>query len=133
MTPFITTHNGLLCLPSFPQTSLSLRGKAGEDPQNHIMSFHLWCLSNNIVDYSIRLRLSQRTLMVLRPSGTLSCLMLLTLTSPHSLQCSFNTLSYSSTMTREWRSYYLVVRPQLPISQIIYMNGVIVVACVRSS
>ena len=28
-------------------------GKAGEDPQNHIMSFHLWCSSNNIVDDSI--------------------------------------------------------------------------------
>ena len=37
-------------------------GKAGEDPQNHIMSFHLWCSSNNIVDDSIQLRLFQRTL-----------------------------------------------------------------------
>ena len=30
-------------------------GKAGEDPQNHIMSFHLWCSFNNIVDDYIRL------------------------------------------------------------------------------
>ena len=37
-------------------------GKAGECPQNHIMTFHLWCLSNNIVDDSIRLRLLQCTL-----------------------------------------------------------------------
>ena len=27
--------------------------KAGECPQNHIMSFHLWCSSNNIVDYFV--------------------------------------------------------------------------------
>ena len=31
-------------------------------PQNHIMTFHLWCSSNNIVDDSIRLRLFQCTL-----------------------------------------------------------------------
>ena len=37
-------------------------GKAGECPQNHIMTFHLWCSSNNIVDDSIRLRLFQCTL-----------------------------------------------------------------------
>ena len=37
-------------------------GKAGEDPQNHIMSFHLWFSSNNIVDDSVRLRLLQCTL-----------------------------------------------------------------------
>ena len=28
-------------------------GKGREDPQNHIMSFHLWCSSKNIVDDSI--------------------------------------------------------------------------------
>ena len=32
-------------------------GKVGEDPQNHIMLFHLWCSSNYIVDESIELRL----------------------------------------------------------------------------
>ena len=37
-------------------------GKAGEYPQNHIMTFHLWCSSNKIIDDSIRLRLFQRTL-----------------------------------------------------------------------
>ena len=36
--------------------------KAGECRQNHIMTFHLWCSSNNIVDYSIRIRLFQCTL-----------------------------------------------------------------------
>ena len=37
-------------------------GKEGEDPQSHIISFCLWCSSNNIVDDSIQLRLFQRTL-----------------------------------------------------------------------
>ena len=37
-------------------------GKAEECPQNNIMTFHLWCSSNNIVDDSIRIRLFQCTL-----------------------------------------------------------------------
>jgi hypothetical protein len=37
-------------------------GKAGEDPNNHVMNFHLWCSSNSLMDDSIRLRLFQRTL-----------------------------------------------------------------------
>jgi hypothetical protein len=37
-------------------------GKLGEDPANHVMRFHLWCSSNNIMDDSIRLMLLQRTL-----------------------------------------------------------------------
>jgi hypothetical protein len=38
-------------------------GKAGEDPNNHVMNFHLWCSSNSLMDNSIHLRLFQRTLM----------------------------------------------------------------------
>jgi hypothetical protein len=34
-------------------------GKAGEDPKNHVMTFHLWCSSNSLMDDSIRLRLFQ--------------------------------------------------------------------------
>ena len=37
-------------------------GKAGEDPQAHVMTYHLWCSSNSWLDDSIRLRLFQRTL-----------------------------------------------------------------------
>jgi hypothetical protein len=37
-------------------------GKPGEDPNNHAMTFHLWCSSNSLMDDSIRLRLFQRTL-----------------------------------------------------------------------
>jgi hypothetical protein len=37
-------------------------GKAGEDPNNHVMTFHLWCSSNSLMDDSIRLCPFQRTL-----------------------------------------------------------------------
>ena len=45
-----------------PSDIPKFEGKVGECPQNHIMMFHLWCSSNNIIDDSIRLRLFQRTL-----------------------------------------------------------------------
>ena len=37
-------------------------GKSREDPQVHVMTYHLWCSSNSWVDDSIRLCLFQRTL-----------------------------------------------------------------------
>jgi hypothetical protein len=37
-------------------------GKPGDDPNNHVMTFHLWCSSNSLMDDSIRLHLFQRTL-----------------------------------------------------------------------
>ena len=45
-----------------PSDIAKFQGMVGEDPQNHIMYFHLWCSSNNIVDDSIKLRLLQHTL-----------------------------------------------------------------------
>ena len=37
-------------------------GKEKEDPQAHLMTYHLWCSSNSYVDDSIRLCLFQKTL-----------------------------------------------------------------------
>ena len=37
-------------------------GKQAEDLGNHIMTFHLWCSLNSIIDDIIWLRLFQRTL-----------------------------------------------------------------------
>jgi hypothetical protein len=34
-------------------------GKPGEDPNNHVMTFHLWCSSNSLMDDSIHLHLFQ--------------------------------------------------------------------------
>ena len=45
-----------------PSDIPKFEGKAGECPQNHIMKFHLWCSSNNIIDDSIRIILFQHTL-----------------------------------------------------------------------
>jgi hypothetical protein len=45
-----------------PSDIPKFEGKAGDDPANHVMTFHLWCSSNSIMDNSIRLRLFQRTL-----------------------------------------------------------------------
>jgi hypothetical protein len=36
--------------------------KYGEDPNNHVMNFNLWCSSNSLMDDSVRLRIFQRTL-----------------------------------------------------------------------
>jgi hypothetical protein len=36
--------------------------KPREDPNNHVITFHLWCSSNSLMDDAIRQRLFQRTL-----------------------------------------------------------------------
>jgi len=58
--------NYLLYWPLMPNKLPSdiskFEGKSGEDPSNHVMTYHLWCASNSIIDDSIRLRLFQRTL-----------------------------------------------------------------------
>ena len=58
-------HHQAFRLPmptKLPSDIPKFEGKAGECPQNHIMKFHLWFSSNNIVDNFIRLRLFQHTL-----------------------------------------------------------------------
>jgi hypothetical protein len=45
-----------------PSDILKFEGKNGEDPGDHVTTFHLWCSSNSLNDDSIRLRLFQRTL-----------------------------------------------------------------------
>jgi hypothetical protein len=49
-------------LAKIPSDIPKFDGKVGEDPNNHVMTFHLWCSSNSLMDDSIRLRLFQRTL-----------------------------------------------------------------------
>jgi hypothetical protein len=49
-------------------------GKNGEDPGDHVTTFHLWCSSNSLKDDSIRLRLFQRTLIGVACGGILSYL-----------------------------------------------------------
>jgi hypothetical protein len=63
------TNDPILHDPTWPTMPTKLpsdipkfEGKAGDDPANHVMTFHLWRSSNSIMDDSIRLRLFQRTL-----------------------------------------------------------------------
>jgi hypothetical protein len=49
-------------LAKLPSDIPKFDGKSREDPNNHVMTFHLWCSSNSLMDDSIRLRLFQWTL-----------------------------------------------------------------------
>ena len=53
----------IVFLAKFPSNIPKFDGKPREDPNNHVMTFHLWCSSNSLMDDSIRLRLFQLTLM----------------------------------------------------------------------
>jgi hypothetical protein len=62
--------NNLMChdptwppIPTkLPSEILKFEGKNGEDPDDHITTFHLGCSSKSLKDNSIRLRLFQHTL-----------------------------------------------------------------------
>ena len=44
-----------LAIPAkLPSDIPKFDGKAREDPNNHVMTFHLWCSSNSLMDDSIR-------------------------------------------------------------------------------
>ena len=45
-----------------PSNIPKFEGKDGEDPSDHVTTFHLWCSSSSLHDDSIRLRLFQCTL-----------------------------------------------------------------------
>jgi hypothetical protein len=63
------TNDPILHDPTWPAMPTKLpsdipkfEGKESDGPTNHVMTFHLWCSSNRIMDDSIRLRLFQCTL-----------------------------------------------------------------------
>ena len=49
-------------LVKLPSDIPKFDGKPGEDPKNHVMTYHLWCSSISLMDSSIRLILFHRTL-----------------------------------------------------------------------
>ncbi len=58
------TNNPIAYAPWWPATPHKLppgipkfNGNVGEDPSNHVMTFHLWCSSNTLNDDSIKLHL----------------------------------------------------------------------------
>ena len=48
--------------PKLPSNIKKFEGKIGEDPSEHVTTFHLWCSSNSLNCDSIHLRLFQCTL-----------------------------------------------------------------------
>jgi hypothetical protein len=52
-----------LAMPTkLPSDIPKFEGKPNEDLADHVTTFHLWCSSNSLRDYSIQLRLFQCTL-----------------------------------------------------------------------
>ena len=67
-------YHNLLWLPiphKIPTDIPKFEGKQGEDPGTHITTYHLWCVTNSMVDDSIRLCVFPTPLLAIQPSGTL--------------------------------------------------------------
>ena len=92
-----------------PSDIPKFEGKAGECPQNHIMAFHLWCLSNSIIDDSIRLRLLQGALIGVVAKWYTELLQAKYLDF-NSLAFMFLQYNSLSDMTKRWRSCYPTTR-----------------------
>jgi hypothetical protein len=73
-----------------PSDNPKFEGNLGEDPNNHVMTFHFWCSSNSFMDDSIRLHLFQRTLISLAAKWYIEL--------PHASFHDFNSLSMSFLM-----------------------------------
>jgi hypothetical protein len=135
LTNDLILHN--LAWPNMPTKLPSyipkFDGKPGEDPTNHIMTFHLWCSSNNIIDDSIHLQLFQRTL----TSQSMKWYIDEKISGSHATFTSlakgfFILFSITSTaMTLAWKSSQIYAKPLLLISQITSMNGIEDKACVK--
>ena len=53
---------GLSIPVKLPSNIAKFNGKPIDDPKNHVMTFHLWCSSNSLMDSSIHLRIFQITI-----------------------------------------------------------------------
>jgi hypothetical protein len=60
--PILHSPHWPVTLTKLPSDIPKFDGRAGEDPNNHVMTFHLWCSYNSLMDDFIRLQLFQRTL-----------------------------------------------------------------------
>jgi len=50
--PFLHHSSWTSILVKLPSDISKFEGKSGEDPSNHVMTFHLWCSSNLLTDDS---------------------------------------------------------------------------------
>ena len=85
-------------------------GKAGECPQNHIMTFHLWFSSNNIIDDLNRLILFQRTLTGATTKWYIELPQAKYPDFNSLASCSCNISNSPSYMTKGWISCYLAAK-----------------------
>ena len=109
-------------------------GKAGECPQNHIMTFHLWCSSNSIVDDLIRFWLFQCTFTGTATKWYIELPQAKYLYfNSYSGTCSYCISSSLSNMVKECKSFYLATKTLWPTSLTTSMSGGDIVACARSS
>jgi hypothetical protein len=60
--PILHSPYRLTILAKLPFNIPKFDDRSGEDPNNHVMTFHLWCSFNSLIDDSIRLRLFQQNL-----------------------------------------------------------------------
>lgn len=60
--PIANGQNSPAISAKLPSHIPKFEGKQDEDPGNHVMTFHLWCSSNSVIENNIRLWLFQRTL-----------------------------------------------------------------------
>ena len=56
------TNDPIMCQPFWPpiphkknSNIQKFDGNPGEDPNNHVITYHLWCSSNSLIDYCIHL------------------------------------------------------------------------------
>ena len=84
-------------------------GKPGEDPNTHVVTYHLWCSSNFVIDDSIRIQLFQQTLTGAATKWYIELL--------HGTFWDFNTLAFS-----------FLTHFQLPIR---YENGIELLTSLR--
>ena len=113
MTNDIVLHmNGWPTIPTNPPSNIPKSdGRPGDDPSNQVMTFHLWCSSNSLVDDSIRLRLFQQTL-----TGT---------TAKWYIELPHNTFTYFSSLAMVFLTHF-----QLPIH---YETGTELLTSLRKS
>ena len=60
--PISHSHQWPVIPAKLPSDIPKFNGKSREDPNNHVMNFHLWCSSNSLMNESIQLQLFQWTL-----------------------------------------------------------------------
>ena len=59
----ILHHSAWPSVPvKIPTDILKFEGKTGDDPTSHITTYHLWCVSNSMLDDLVKLLLFPRTL-----------------------------------------------------------------------